>query len=177
MAYVRRRTTKTGAVSTALVESFRDTEGRPRQRLLANLHGAEDALHALARLAAQRERLRKERSGLEPGIEPYRRVYATVMLNTLHGHVYSPAQRKELDRGLKYRKRLLKRIAEIDSRLAAIQKDGSVIRKHCLATDAEIRAEAQRYGRALDEAEAFALGQKYVISQMNAEFRRRQASR
>jgi hypothetical protein len=53
MAYVRQRTTKTGAVSTALVESYRDAQGRPRQRLLANLHGEPDTLRALARLTVR----------------------------------------------------------------------------------------------------------------------------
>ena len=48
MAYVRKRTTKAGSVSTTLVESYRDETGRPRQRVLANLHGEPDTLRALA---------------------------------------------------------------------------------------------------------------------------------
>src|SRR6478672_2127234 len=116
MAYVKRRTTKTGAISTTLVESYRDERGRPRQRILANLHGAEDTLHALARLAVHRDRLRKERKGLEPDIEPCEKFYEVVTLNTLHGHIYS--ERKEIDSILSARKKLLKRVAEIDSRLA-----------------------------------------------------------
>jgi hypothetical protein len=46
---VRKRTTKAGTVSTALVESYRDDQGRPRQRLIANLHGEPDPLRALAK--------------------------------------------------------------------------------------------------------------------------------
>ena len=48
----------------------------------------------------------------------------------------------------------MKRVAEIDARLAKIQKDGAVIKKHCTATDAEIRAEVPKYRKALDDAEA-----------------------
>ena len=39
------------------MESFRDAQGRPRQRTLANLHGAESADEALARLTASMARL------------------------------------------------------------------------------------------------------------------------
>jgi hypothetical protein len=53
MAYVRRRITKAGEFSTALVEAYRDDQGRPRQRLLVNMHGEPDILRALARLAVQ----------------------------------------------------------------------------------------------------------------------------
>ena len=57
MTFVRKRTSKAGSVSTALVEAYRDQAGKPRQRILANLHGAETTLEALARLAAQRQGL------------------------------------------------------------------------------------------------------------------------
>jgi hypothetical protein len=116
MAYVRRRTTKAGVLSTALVESYRDGNRRLRQRLLANLHGAEDTLHALARLAAQRNCLRKERSTLEPDIEPAQKFYEVVTLNTMHGHAYSLEERQEIDRLLKARKRLLKRASRQGNR-------------------------------------------------------------
>jgi hypothetical protein len=61
MPYVRTRTTKAGATSTTLVEAYRDEKGRPRQRVLANLHGEPDALSALVKLAYQREELQKFR--------------------------------------------------------------------------------------------------------------------
>ena len=54
MAYVRQRITKAGTVSTALVESYRDGQGEPRQRVLVNLHGEPDTLRALARLTVRR---------------------------------------------------------------------------------------------------------------------------
>src|SRR5262249_10915318 len=47
MAFVRKRITKAGSVSTTLVEAYRDDQGRPRQRVLANLHGESDTLCAL----------------------------------------------------------------------------------------------------------------------------------
>ena len=64
MPYVRSRTTKAGTPSTALVDAYRDKEGRPRQRLLASLHGEPTTLRALAKLAALRDDLRKERKKL-----------------------------------------------------------------------------------------------------------------
>jgi hypothetical protein len=62
MAYVRQRTTKAGALSTALVEAYRDEQGRPRQGVLANMQGEPDTLRALARLIVQRAALRKHRA-------------------------------------------------------------------------------------------------------------------
>lgn len=70
MAFVRTRTTASGTVSTTLVESYRTTSGKPRQRVLANLHGAESVLESLAKLAAQRETLKKEMGDLEPEVPP-----------------------------------------------------------------------------------------------------------
>jgi hypothetical protein len=55
MTHVRRRITKAGSVSTALVESYRDENGRPRNRLLANLHGEPDTISALAKLEVMRK--------------------------------------------------------------------------------------------------------------------------
>ena len=56
MAFVRQRKTKAGSSSTALVGAHRDDQGRPRQRVLANLYGAQDTLTALAKLAAETTR-------------------------------------------------------------------------------------------------------------------------
>ena len=60
MAYVRTRTTKAGTLSTALVEAYRDAQGRPRQRLIANLHGEPTPLRALAKLIVLRDTLHGE---------------------------------------------------------------------------------------------------------------------
>jgi hypothetical protein len=54
---------KAGSVSTALIEAYRDKNGRPRQRVLANLHGEPTTLRALAKLAVTHDLLLEERSG------------------------------------------------------------------------------------------------------------------
>ena len=64
MAYIRRRASKNGSVSTILVESYRDDQGRPRERALANLHGESTCLDALAKLTVQIEELRTHRDEL-----------------------------------------------------------------------------------------------------------------
>jgi hypothetical protein len=66
MAYVRKRTTKAGAPSTTLVEAYRDKSGRPRQRVLADLHGEPNILRALAKLAAKHSVLSEQREEEHP---------------------------------------------------------------------------------------------------------------
>jgi hypothetical protein len=60
MPFVRKRITRTGTVSTALVEAYRDGNDQPRQRVLANLQGEPDVLSALAKLAVQQTMLEEE---------------------------------------------------------------------------------------------------------------------
>jgi hypothetical protein len=64
MPFIRKRSTKTGSISSTLVESYRDEAGRPRLRVLANLHGEPDTPSALAKLAVQRSDLREEKEAL-----------------------------------------------------------------------------------------------------------------
>jgi hypothetical protein len=71
MAYVRKRTTKAGSPSTTLVEAYWDRCGRPRQRVLTNLHGEPDMLRALAKLAIMHEGLSEQRK--EEHAEPSKR--------------------------------------------------------------------------------------------------------
>src|SRR5437016_5667784 len=85
MAYVRRRTTQAGMVSTPLVEAYRDDQGRPRQRVLANLHGEPDTFHALAKLAAQRESLRQTREWLAKQVAQANQWYAESVQAVLTG--------------------------------------------------------------------------------------------
>jgi hypothetical protein len=158
MAYVRQRSTKAAAVSTALVESYRDANGRPRQRLLANLHGQPDTLKALAMLAAQRDALRKERDRLALEADQARPFFEAITQNTLHGHQYTPAERAEIDVGLALRDRLLMRFAKVESALATLEREGAVIKKHCAATPDEIQAAIQAYKAELRAAEARVLG-------------------
>jgi hypothetical protein len=158
MAYVRTRTTKAGSVSTALVEAYRDEQGCPRQRLLANLHGQPDTLKALAMLAGQREALRKERERLAADAVYADQFYEGITQNALQGRQYSDTERKEIDGWLRKRERLLKRLAKVDGALAAIARDGVVIKKHCTATSDEIQAAIRAYKEELQNAEALALG-------------------
>jgi len=67
VAYIRRRTSKNGSVSTTLIEAYLDDQGRPRQRVLANLHGESTSLDALAKLTVQIEELRTRRDELIAG--------------------------------------------------------------------------------------------------------------
>jgi hypothetical protein len=119
-------------ISAALVESHRQ-DGKIRHRLIANLHGAESLVAALGWLAAKNEAVRKERAELEPSI-PH---ITTAVRN---GHVWSADERKEIDRLLRDRKRLLKRMTAIGKQLERIQREGTAIKKHCAATADEIGA-------------------------------------
>ena len=158
MAYVRQRTTKAGVQSTALVESYRDGKGRPRQRLLANLHGEPDTLRALAKLAAQRDFLRKEMEASTTDVMHANQFYEIVTQKTLHGHKYSAPERKEIDGLMRDRDRLLKRLAKVERDLATIANDGAIIKKHCTAAPDEIQAAIKAYKKELRDAECMVLG-------------------
>jgi hypothetical protein len=165
MAYVKTRTTKAGSISTALVEAYRDEKGRPRQRLLASLHGEPDALTALAKLAARRDALRKEKDELAAHAAEANKFYEIVTLNALQGQQYSAAERKEINALMKQRARLLARMAKIESDLATIQRDGVVIKKHCSATSSQIQAAIKAFRQKQHDAETLALGMEYGLRQ------------
>lgn len=107
---------------------------------------------------------------MEPDIEPAEKFYEAITLNTLHGHIYTADERREIDRLLKARKRLLKRVAEIDSRLLRIQTEGVAIKKHCTASADEISAEALKHAKQLHDAECLELGMRFA---KDAAFRRK----
>jgi hypothetical protein len=161
MPYVRSRTTKAGTPSTALVDAYRDKEGRPRQRLLASLHGEPTTLRALAKLAALRDDLRKERKKLALEAIDADRFYESVTQSVMHGHQYSETERKEIDRLMRARARLLKRMSKVDRTLAAIQRDGVIIKKHCAASANEIQAAIKAHKREQYDAECLALGMEF----------------
>jgi chromosome segregation ATPase len=177
MAYVKTRTTGAGSVSTALVEAYRDESGRPRQRLLANLHGEPDTLSALAKLAARRDALRKEKDALTADAAEANRFYEVVTTNTLQGRQYSASERKEIDTLLRQRDRLVARLAKIETDLATIQRDGIAIKKHCSATPDKIQAAIKAYKQKLDDADAQAVGGEYMLKEAKAKLRRLQAIR
>ena len=159
MAFIRKRTTRRGVISTALVESYRQ-DGKIRHRLIANLHGAESLVAALGRLAAEREAVRKERAELEPSIPHAEEFYQVITTAVRNGHVWSPDERKEIDRLLRDRKRLLRRMTAIDKQLERIQRADAAIKKHCTASADEIRAEANKHAKTLDHGRAMELMSK-----------------
>ncbi len=165
MAFIRKRKTRTGVVSTALIESYRGENG-PRHRVLANLHGTHTLIAALGRLAALRSRLRNERARLEPDIGPAEKFYQVMTSATLAKKVWTSEQRKEIDQLLRARKRLLRRVAKIDSQLDKIQREGVAIKKHCTTTDTEIRAEAAKWAKRLEDDEALELGKAFMLKRM-----------
>lgn len=117
-----------------------------------------------------RKRLREERARLEPDIAPAEKFYEIVTLNTLAGHAYSSEERQEIDRLMKARRRLLKRVGEIDRQLGEIQKEGAAIKKHCAARDTDIQAEAAKWMKRLHDAECLDLGLKFTAARMKAQF-------
>jgi len=126
--------------------------------VLANLRGEPEPLKALAKLAAQREALRKEGKVLVAEAEAANQFYEVVTQNALHGFQYSAEQRKEIDDLMRQRERLLKRLAKVEASLAAIEKDGIIIKKHCTASPDEIQAAIRAYKTELRDAEALVFG-------------------
>jgi hypothetical protein len=165
MAYVKTRTTKAESISTALVEAYRDEKGRPRQRVLASLHGEPDTLSALAKLAARRDALRKERDALAADAVSANKFYEVVTSNVLQGRQYSASERKEIDTLMKQRDRLLARMVKIETDLATIQRDGVVIKKHCSATDNQMQAAIKAFKQKHHDAEALVLGMEFGLRQ------------
>jgi hypothetical protein len=175
MAYVKNRKLPSEAISTSLVEAYRDEKGRPRQRILANLHGEPDVLSALAKLAARRDALRKEQEALAADAPHAEQFYEIVTARSLQGHQYSATERKEIDGLLKAREQL-RRMATIKANLAVIQKAGAVIKQHCSATPDEVQAAIRAYKKKLKDAESLVLGMEYLremsIKEAKAKLRR-----
>ena len=144
MPYVRSRTTKAGTLSTALVEAYRDN-GRPRQRLLANLHGEPTALKALAKLIVMMDTLCVERDELAPQVEDI-------------------LSRKDNERTPDER-RAMKRYVQIADTLVAIQKDADVIDRHCTATPDELEAAAQAHAKEAGNTVNEVLGRSFMHHQ------------
>ncbi len=161
MAFIRKRRTSSGNLSTALVEPYRDSAGRPRQRVLANLYGCETTLEALAKLSAQRRRLRQERKEIETML-PKTAEWAAVAVRL----ATDPAEAKrigmtaedyrDLNRVMTARKRAKARLARIDALLGRIRKDGAVIRKHVDGTEQDVHKAIKDYQEKLSSAEAAA---------------------
>jgi hypothetical protein len=173
MAYVRRRTSKNGIASTTLVEAYRNDQGRPRHRVLANLHGEPDLLSAVANLAVRRDALRKElKSALadKPHADLF---YETLTTKALQGHHYSDAERREIDDLMRQREHLLRRIVQIEHQLEVIEREGATIKKHCNAAATEIQAAIRAYQKRKDDAEALVIGLEFAgLKEAKASLRR-----
>ncbi len=172
MAFVRRRTTASGGICTTLVESYRDANGRPRQRILANLYGEATPLEALAKLAAHREQLREEKAGLDQDLKGADNFYRWFTTASLGGHKFSAEEKKEIDRLLPARERLIRRARNVDVTLARIAKDGAAIKKHSDSSPAEIQAAIRKYKKGLRDAEALAASLDFGHEQAKKERRR-----
>jgi hypothetical protein len=60
------------------------------------------------------------------------------------------------------RKRMLKRMAQVYAALAAIQRDGAVIKKHCSVTPEEIQAAIQAYRERQRNAQYLVIGLEFA---------------
>lgn len=152
MAYIRTRITKAGSVSTTLVESYRDETGRPRQRILANLHGEPDLARALAKLMTIHGLLleQREEEHAEPSKEGAGFVLVTERALTQYDH----------------------RIVQIDRQLAGIERDITVINKHCTSSDDELLEAMQRYRQEYRKAFERAMGLAMARKQADTVLRR-----
>jgi hypothetical protein len=153
MAFVRQRTTKTGSISTTLVESYRDQNGRPRQRILANLHGEPDTLQALVKLAAMRDTLLERLE--EEHAEPRNRGEGFVLVS---------------ERALTKHNRRLAQCRQ----LTTIERDMAAIGKHLPpVSDAELRQAARRYMEDYCRAVKRVMGLAVALKQAEAVLRRK----
>jgi len=84
--------------------------------------------------------------------------YETVTQSSLSGHRYSPSERQEIDSLMAQREWVLKRQAQVEAALAAIQRDGAVIKKHCSATPEEIQVAIRAYQKRHHDAQCLVLG-------------------
>ena len=148
MAYIRKRITKAGAVSTTLIEAYRDKQGRPRQRILANLHGQPTIAAALARLWVNAELLEGERNELA---EELRDSSSAV----LDGSGRPGALMVQFKPGM--------RLGAINAALAIIDREIAVLLEHLEASDEEVSAAIRTYRKALSDAACTVLGMEMTI--------------
>jgi len=156
MAYVRQRTSKSGSVSTTLIEAYRDNSGRPRQSILANLHGEPDTLHALAKLAAMRGALRQERDWLAQQVTDANQWLAQngIVLSAQDPVLFLDAKDK--------RDEFARELAAVECKLTAIEKEGVAVKKHCTAAPEEIQAAIREYKKRHHDAECLVLGMEFI---------------
>lgn len=158
MAFVRRRTTANGTLVTTLMESYRDAEGRPRQRTLANLHGAESADQALARLGAVRARLEKLAAAVEKEAKSVARAGAAFAGRS---DAQLPWEERIERAALENRGRWLEdRGAQLAAALDALEADCDRLAPHRTWDEARMKRAVRREGQALDKATKAAVGER-----------------
>ena len=164
MAFVRRRTTPGGTLVTTLMESFRDEQGRPRQRTLANLHGAASADEALARLIAVGARLAQLCQALDAEAEAAERASAPLAGRPEAG---LPRELRIERAALENRRRWLRdRGAQLHGALAALDADRSKLEAFRTWDDAKLRRAVEREGAALDAAAKAAVGERIAAKSL-----------
>ena len=178
MAFVRKRGHEgpggpfASTLSTTLVESYRNAQGRPRQRVLANLHGEKTTLAALAKIAAIRASLREEKSDLDKAWDHLEPIYQDWMQAIGLGHRLTKDDKHKVDKIVKMRKTMQKRAAEIETRLAKLNRDGAAIKKHCTSSDDECQAEIRAYRRRAAEVRSEAAATEFMASEQRKKLRR-----
>ena len=88
------------------------------------------------------------------------------------GHKYSAAERKDIDRLLRARKKLLKRSEKVDTLLAQISREGAIIKKHCEASPAQIQAAIRAFQKKLKETQALVAGSEFFLYKAKQDLRR-----
>ncbi len=164
MAFVRRRTTAGGTRVTTLMESYRDALGRPRQRTLANLHGADSADQALARLTAVGSRLERLCCAVEAEAEAVSRALAPLAGRR---DTTLPWETR-IERGaLETRGRWLQgRGEQLRGSLVALEAERSTLEAHRTWDDAKLRRAIEREGKALDSAAEAAVAERLAAKSL-----------
>ncbi len=180
MAFIRKRQAGGGgfiglvepAVSTTLVESYRDAEGRPRQRVLANMHGEETTLAALAKIAAMRDRLRKEKADLDNDQTQFRPTYESWMQAIGTGCSLTKTEKRTCDKVVKIWKTMQKRPGEIKNRIAKLNREGAAIKKHCAASADEIQTAIRAHKKQIEKAEALMMFNEFSTAKGKRQLQR-----
>lgn len=164
MAFVRRRTTPGGTLVTTLMESFRDAEGRPRQRTLANLHGAEGADQALARLTAVGSKLERLCQAVESEAQAVSRALAPLAAQP---DAMLPWEARIERAALENRGRWLKvRGDQLRGSLVTLEAEHDKLEAHRTWDDAKLRRAIEREGKALDSAAEAAVAERLAAKSL-----------
>ncbi len=164
MAFVRRRKTSGGTLVTTLMESYRDAQGRPRQRTLANLHGAESADEALARLTAVGVRLERLCRAVEAEATAVTRALAPLAGKR---EAALPWEARIERAALQNRCRWLEaRGEQLVASLAALNAERDQLEAYRTWDDAKLRRAIEREGKALDAAAETAVADRLAAKSL-----------